>query len=213
MTRIFVLLIAFCVSAQASFGQLYSDLKPMEEISVFKEGLSETTKTTKTIKSDFVQKKKLKVMKAPITSSGYILFEQPQNLKWAYSQPYVYAIILNSVEMIVDDAGKINRIPLNENPLFSDLSQMIISSVEGTILEDSRFAKTYFKSEEYNVVMLEPNEADMKKYLKKMTLYFDKTDFSVRKIIMEESEENYTEITFSNVQPNIAIAPNAFNAN
>lgn len=212
MIRISVLLIAFCISAGSSFGQMYSDLKPMEDIAVFKKGLTETTKSTKTIKSEFVQKKKLKVMKAPITSSGYILFQQPQNLKWAYSEPYVYAIILNSTEMIVDDAGKINRIPLNDNPLFSDLSQMIISSVEGTILEDSRFEKAYYQSEEYNAVMLEPNEADMKTYLNKMILYFDKTDFSVRKIIMEESEGNYTELTFSNVQPNIAIDPNAFKA-
>jgi outer membrane lipoprotein carrier protein len=213
MNQILILLTALCISISNCFGQSYADLTPMKDIAGFKKSLTETTKNTKTIKSDFVQKKKLKVMKAPITSSGYILFQQPQNLKWAYSEPYVYAIILNSLEMIVDDAGKINRIPLNENPLFSDLSQMIISSVEGTILEDNRFTKDYFKSEEYNVVMLEPNEADMKKYLNKMTLYFDKTDFSVRKIIMEESKENYTEIIFSNLQPNIAIAPNAFKAN
>ena len=137
----FVLFFCLVLFAFHSKAQNSDPLTPMSDVVAFKKGLQSMTDQTGSIRSDFIQEKKLKVMRQPILSSGYILFKKPQNLKWAYTAPYQYVIVLNGKEIIIDDAGHVNAIAISENQLFSDLSDMIIQSVEGSILDDPRFSK------------------------------------------------------------------------
>lgn len=197
--------LGFLAEAQVSEPQT-----TMSNISAFKAGLKSMTENTASIHSEFSQEKKLKVMRQPILSSGYILFKKPQNLKWAYTIPFDYSIVLTGSEIIIDDAGNVNAIAVSENQLFSDLSDMIIQSVEGSILDDPRFAKDYLENSEFNIVTLTPNEEDMQAYLQSMTLYFDKADFTVRQIIMSESEGNFTKLNFTNVKLNENISIDEF---
>lgn len=207
IVSILIVMIAMCVN---SIAQPPSPKTPMKNVAQFQADLREMTQSTQTISAEFKQEKKLKVMRQPIVSNGYIHFMKPQNLKWAYTTPFEYAIVLNGEEIIIDDAGNVNAIALSENQLFSDLSNMIIQSVEGSILEDSRFDKSYFEEAQYNIVTLSPTESDMQSYLQSMTLYFDKSDFTVRQIVMQESEGNYTILTFQNPQLNIKLDPSEF---
>jgi outer membrane lipoprotein-sorting protein len=50
----------------------------------------------------------------------------------------------------------------------------------------------------------------MKDFLQTIKIYFDKTDFSVSKVIMTENKTDYTKITFYDKKINALINDNIF---
>ncbi len=200
-----ILFLAFAITD--AIGQ---DIKAMSDTTAFKKALFEISKTTNTLQANFIQKKVLRVMKNPIISEGSIAFQKPNSLRWSYQKPFSYTIVMKGGQISIDDAGKSSQYDMSANKVFEDINKLIISSVEGTILDDPKFSKTYLESANYYIVELVPSDAFMKDYITQMNIAFAKTDLQVGSIKILESQGNSTLIEFSDTRVNDPLPKDVF---
>ena len=185
MNRInFILLLLIC-SATTSIAQ-HKDFKSLKDTSVFKSKLQEKAKATNSIESNFVQEKNLSLLSEKIISKGHFYFKKPKQLRWEYLSPTAYLIVINQDKISIKDGKKISKFDAKSNKMFQGINDMMLNSVQGNVLDHKQFKIAYFENENFFLVELQPKEKEMKTYLKRIDMYFDKKDYTVPKLIMTE---------------------------
>ena len=181
------------------------------EITAFKNSVNATAKSTKTLTTDFTQLKHMDFLSKDIETSGKMNFKSPNMLQWQYVKPYQYAIIFKNNKIFINDAGKKNNIDKGNSKMFDKLNKLIVGSVNGNMFDENEFAISYFKTKDFNITKLLPKDAALKKYVKQMELYFDKTGNTVSQVKMIEPSNDYTKIIFKNKVINAKIEDSVFN--
>ena len=189
---IFQLSVIFSVAQEKGF-------KPIENAVSFKEKLNKLTENTTSIQCDFKQEKHLSFLSENIISKGKFAFKNPNLLRWEYAEPINYIIVFNDKNILISDDGKISSFDTQSNKMFSEINNMMVGTIQGSLFNDSeRFSVKYFESEIQYLLELEPKMAEMKSMLKSIKIFIDKTDNSVSSIKMIETSDDYTKIDFIN---------------
>ncbi|WP_430813717.1 outer membrane lipoprotein carrier protein LolA [Carboxylicivirga sp. RSCT41] len=162
------------------------------------------------VSCDFEQNKHLEYLDAVVSSTGKLVFDKNNRLRWEYKEPFEYLIVINNGKFSIKTDGRINEYDIESNQLFSQISELIISSVNGTIFTDPAFGVSAFKNGSEYIVFMEPTVEEMKEVLRKIEMHINVADFSVNKVIMFEQEDNFTEIKFINKVFNAALPGNTF---
>lgn len=207
--RSFFIVLFFIVST-VSFAQIPQGFKPVKDTTAFKLKMQEQSKLIQTMESDFTQEKYLSVMSEKIISKGHFLFKKQNMLRWEYNQPYNYTIAINKDKMFIKDKGKVSKYDINSNKMFKSINEMMVSTVDGTLLNNKDYKTSYYESEKFYLLELIPVQKGAKDFLKAIHLYIDKTDYSVLKVKMIEPGDDYTLIEFANRKTNQAIADEKF---
>lgn len=195
-----------------SFGIFSQEQKMSEsEITTFKNSVNETAKNTKTLSTDFTQLKHMDFLSKDIETSGKMNFKSPNMLQWQYVKPYQYSIVFKNNKIFINDAGKKNNIDKGNSKMFDKLNKLIVGSVNGNMFDENEFTISYFKTKDFNITKLLPKDASLKKYVKQMELYFDKTGNTVSQVKMIEPSNDYTKIIFKNKVINAKIEDSVFN--
>lgn len=195
-----------------SFGVFSQEQKMSEsEITTFKNSVNETAKNTKTLSTDFTQLKHMDFLSKDIETSGKMNFKSPNMLQWQYVKPYQYSIVFKNNKIFINDAGKKNNIDKGNSKMFDKLNKLIVGSVNGNMFDENEFTISYFKTKDFNITKLLPKDASLKKYVKQMELYFDKTGNTVSQVKMIEPSNDYTKIIFKNKVINAKIEDSVFN--
>lgn len=181
------------------------------EISAFKNAVNATAKNTKTLTADFTQSKHMDFLSKDIETSGKMNFKAPNMLQWQYVKPYQYSIVFKNNKIFINDAGKKNNIDKGNSKMFDKLNKLIVGSVNGNMFDENEFTISYFKTKDFNITKLLPKDATLKKYVKQMELYFDKTGNTVSQVKMIEPSNDYTKIIFKNKAINAKIDDSVFN--
>jgi len=175
--------------------------------------MKQKTANLETVSCNFKQNKHLEYLDAVVESEGNLFFDKKNRLRWEYSTPYEYLIVINQGKFSIKTDGKVSEFDVNSNKIFGQISDLIISSVNGTIFTDPNFSvKAYSENDEY-IIYLEPKIKEMKEVLNQIKLYINKSDFSVNKVYMFEREDNYTEIIFINKKFNEVLPESTFSCN
>ncbi|MCB9252448.1 MAG: outer membrane lipoprotein carrier protein LolA [Flavobacteriales bacterium] len=182
----------------------------MKDASGLKAKVKEMGKTTQSIQSDFVQEKELKIMKNKVVSSGKLYFKKENLLRWEYTNPFSYIIVLNQNKVSIKNDGKVKRYNLEKNKVFKEINNILLSSVQGTILESGKFVMEYYSSEKDYKIELQPKDENIKKSLSKIVLFLDKDVKSIFKMDMFETNGDKTNIKFSNQVINGKITDSIF---
>lgn len=195
-----------------SFGVFSQEQKMSEsEITAFKNSVNATAKNTKTLSTDFTQLKHMDFLSKDIETSGKMNFKSPNMLQWQYVKPYQYSIVFKNNKIFINDAGKKNNIDKGNSKMFDKLNKLIVGSVNGNMFDENEFTISYFKTKDFNITKLLPKDAALKKYVKQMELYFDKTGNTVSQVKMIETSNDYTKIIFKNKIINAKIEDSVFN--
>lgn len=181
------------------------------EVIAFKNAVNAVAKNTKTLTTDFTQSKHMDFLSKDIETSGKMNFKTPNMLQWQYVKPYQYSIIFKNNKIFINDAGKKNNIDKGNSKMFDKLNKLIVGSVNGNMFDENEFTISYFKTKDFNITKLLPKDAALKKYVKQMELYFDKTGNTVSQVKMIEPSNDYTKIIFKNKVINAKIDDSVFN--
>lgn len=152
----------------------------------------EKTKNLVSVSCDFEQIKQLDYLDATINSSGKLWFDNQNRLCWEYTAPFQYLIVLNKGKFQIKTDQKVSAYDVSSNPMFAQMSELITSSVNGSIFTNPEFEVEALAQEATYVIDLKPRNQHLKKLLSKITITIDKADFSVNQVVMYEQEENYT---------------------
>lgn len=194
---------------QGSLKAQPSGFSVLKDTATLKSKLAIAAKETKTIQSDFVQEKNLSVLSEKIITKGNFYFKRENMLRWEYTDPFKYLIIMNKGKVLIKDDSRENKYDMQSNKMFQEINKMIVGSVQGKILTTGEFKYKFFQSDKYYLVELQPLAKNMKNFIKTIYIYFDK-NYAVAKLNMEELSGDYTNITFANRKENVPIADEKF---
>ena len=199
-------LVLFCLS---SFSQ--SSFKAIKDISLFKSNLTEMTRKTNTIESDFIQEKNLSFLSEKIISKGLFYFKKENKIRWQYTEPFDYLIIINENKIYIKDEDRESKYDMASNKIFKEINKIITGCIQGDILNnDKEYKIEYYENDNLYYVKLTPYSEKMKEFLSNIDIYFDKKDFSVSKLEMMELSGDYTKIEFINKKLNKEIPDEKF---
>lgn len=177
--------------------------KLIEQVSLF-------SLNTTSITADFAQVKEMSFLEEKVISSGKFYFEKEKKLRWEYTAPFAYAIILNGERIRIIDEGKVKDFDAGANRMFLEISNVMTGMVNGTLLNSEQFSTSWFEAQGYYLAKLVPAGTAMKDYLSGIELKLNKTDFSVEELKMFEKSGDFTQITFRNKKLNEAIPADIF---
>lgn len=168
------------------------------EITTFKEKVIAESKSTKTIKSDFVQYKHLDFLSNDVKTSGKMAFKAPSQVKWEYTSPYRYSVVFKEDQLLINDGGTKSKVDIGNSKLFKKLNELIVNSVKGNMFNDADFEVSFFKSPKYNKAVFIPKDKKIAEYIASFELLFNKNDAQVFEVKMVEPSKDFTQIIFSN---------------
>jgi len=200
-----LLLMPFFVNSQpASF-------KPASDPGFITQKINEVSASTNTINSQFIQEKNLSFIEEKIVSKGILFYEKPDKLRLEYTEPFTYILIMNGERMMTDNGSKKSEYDLKSNKMFSEINDLIISSVKGNILGSPNFKSVLYENPEKIFISLIPLEQEMSKYIKNIGLFIDKKDYAIEELQITEQSDDYTLIRFTNKTINESIPAGSFN--
>jgi outer membrane lipoprotein-sorting protein len=180
--------------------------EPLKDIESFKVKLAKMAESTSTISCDFVQEKYLVILSQKIVSKGRFYFKKENNIRWEYTSPYKYLIIISNNQLFTADDKSQNRYDLKSNKMLQEMNGFISGCIQGNILKnDKDYAIQYFENSKLYFVKLIPRSEKMRQMLNEVQIWFDKNDLTVSGLKMVESGDDYTNISFLNKNLNIDI--------
>lgn len=208
MYKALLLLIITCFGmlTQAQ-NETYVEVKNSKEVEA-KILLASTT--TKSIACNFKQVKELEYLSTAIESSGKFWFKDGDKLRWEYTSPFNYIIAINNGVFTIKDDDKITVFDTKSNKAFKELNDVLMTTVDGTLMSSGKFSYTLSESKNSYLVKLLPKSPDMKEILSNIHLYFSKSDLTVYKVKMIETTQDYTIISFTQKVLNSDIDPSLF---
>ncbi|MCP4311163.1 MAG: outer membrane lipoprotein carrier protein LolA [Bacteroidetes bacterium] len=174
---------------------LQDGFRQVEDPDALVERLNENSLKIETIQSTFIQKKQLEFLDETIISKGSFSFRKENSLRWAYHEPFEYVIVIHGGKFLIRDGEQVSTFDIESNPAFTQINNLIVGMVSGNISGEEFEMEAFENSTQYLVRLL-PRESTMKEVISTMEIYFDKSDLAVAEVRMEESEKDYTVITF-----------------
>ncbi|MBN2165431.1 MAG: outer membrane lipoprotein carrier protein LolA [Marinilabiliaceae bacterium] len=192
---------------------IISQDKKIVSITDLQKEMLDKTSGVENVSCSFEQYKHLKFLDEVVQSKGKLVFDKQNRLRWEYLHPFEYLIVINENKFYIKTEGRISKYDVESNKMFSQICDLIISSVNGSIFTDSRFkVQAYVNNGQYELNM-EPTIKEMREVIKHIKLLINKADFSVDKVVMYENGDDYTEIIFSNKKFNATIPETTFSCN
>jgi outer membrane lipoprotein-sorting protein len=182
-----------------------NDLKPVSETDILsiKNKIKEKNIEINTLICPFVQTKKMAVLKENVETKGLMCFAKPNQFRWEYTGENPFVFVQNGEKYYTKMNGKVTEVKDNSARLFQEISKLVISSINGDILENTKKFKTdFFENSNVVVVNLTPTSKSMQNFISKIQLYFSKNSFLVTTIEIYEGGEDTTTIQFENVKVN-----------
>ncbi|MCX6244187.1 MAG: outer membrane lipoprotein carrier protein LolA [Bacteroidetes bacterium] len=183
----------------------------MKNPALFREKFTASAQKINTIEAGFIQEKNMSVLSEKIITKGHFLFRKENMLRWEYTDPFRYLIILNNGKILIRDDEKQNTLDVRNNKMFAEINAIIIGSVQGNLFNDEKkFSTSFFEAKSSYLVKLKPLTPNMKEFLKEIWIFFDAVDISVARLEMHEPSGDYTKIDFTGKKINAVIPDEKF---
>jgi len=205
---LFIFLLAYGLSAQQS-----DDFSAMKEIEILKEKINKVSENTRTIQSDFIQEKHLTMLEEVIISKGRFLFRKENDVRWEYSSPINYVIVIYEGKFRIKNDEKISEFDIGSNALFQQINKMIVTAIRGDFVDNPEFEASFFESGKLYRVKLKALNKQVAEMLAGIEIFFSKETLAVERVMFIEPGEDYTNIIFNNRKVNFEITDNQFELN
>lgn len=207
MKRVLISLMALCLCLLNLSAQKINEAKVKQQINA-------VASKMKTMQCDFVQTKYLKMLNDKMVSRGKMYYQQSNKLRWEYTSPYTYTFVLNGSKVLISKGKRSDVINVNQSKFFKEIARIMMNSVVGKCLTDSKDFKVSLTgaSAEY-VATLYPQQKQMKQMFQKIILHFNKQKSTVSKVELIEKKGDRTIIELKNVKSNAPINAKVFGIN
>lgn len=184
--------------------------KKMVDQSTFKTKMTAEAKKINTLSSSFEQEKYISVMSEKIKSSGTFLYKKENKLKWEYTAPFKYLIVLNDGKMYIKDKGKVSKYNVNSNKMFKGINDMLMSIVNGNLFQSKEYNVAYYESTNNYLLHLKPVSVETQKYMQEIHLEISRKSYAVSRVKLIEPGGDYTSIAFSGRKTNQPVSDDKF---
>jgi outer membrane lipoprotein carrier protein len=185
----------FIVNLQA---QNFTSATPEQKQLMFEKILAASVDMQSLI-CDFEQIKDLSILNEKMISKGKMYYNNNNCLRWESVLPYKYIFVLNNNRILMQSDNSKNTIDVKSSKLFQEIVKIMMNSVNGKGLIDSKsFDVSYFWEKEQWIVILTPLQKEIRKMFPSIKLIFNTKNYTVEQVIMEEKNGDCTIILLYN---------------
>ena len=165
----------------------------------------------KSMECDFVQTKHLKMLSDKMVSKGRMYYQRKNKLRWEYTSPKKYVFVLNDTKVRIKNGDRNDLIDTNQNKVFKEIGNVMMSSVMGNCLNDTRsFKTTIAETSTEWVASLVPQRKEMKQMIRLIKLHINRQRAMVTSVELIERNGDRTVIELRNVKTNVNIPASTF---
>lgn len=197
---LFILGLLSLVAAPTSlFAQSGQPLAEAERQKVEAE-LIQTAAAMQTLQCRFVQQKVSAMLAEPTISEGLMHYTAPDRLRWEYTSPYAFALVVDGEHIAKEVDGKTEAIDGQSARMVQGIVNIIMGSASGKKLFDATVFDTelYDESEQWCAVMT-PKRRDLKRMFSQMEFRFDKKTNQISRVELKEPNGDATIIQFISI--------------
>lgn len=167
--------------------------------------ITSTASNLNSLKVNFTQEKTSKSFSNPAVSQGTMSYKKTNLLRWSYTSPRAYSIILNSKGAFLKTAKGSTK-----NKMIGEMATLILRTISGEgLTSNSDFNLSYYKGKDV-LVYLTPKSKRLQEMYKSIEVYLNPQTYLATKVKMTEKNGDVTVIKFSNHQKNITLPTTEF---
>lgn len=197
-------LITFSLSITFAQPSGYAKLSENDAAAVVK-AINAFSGKVNTLKVDFKQEKTSKAFTDKVVSQGKMSYKKSNFLRWSYTSPTTYSIILNEKGAFLKNAKGSTK-----NKALGELGGLIARTISGDGLTQNKdFKITFYKNKDI-VAYMQPINKRLQGIYKSIEVYLNPKNYSATKVKLNEKNGDVTVITFTGHQTNVTLSANEF---
>ncbi len=155
----------------------------------------------RTLQGDFVQIRSQAMFAEPQESRGVFYFVADTLLRWEYTSPTSFGLIVNGKQIILLRDGK--AVQSNNTHALQALTGMIMQTIKGIERNsNSDFDIVYEKQGNNTILVLTPKKRANRSAFTRMEIHLDANSQLAKQVIMKEKSGDTTTIVFGNLRLN-----------
>ena len=163
--------------------------------------LTEAAASMKTLQCRFVQEKTSSMLAEPSVAEGTMHFAAPDQLRWEYTSPYAFALVVNGdrIEKVTD--GKTEVLDGKSGRMYQGMVGLIMGSATGKKLFDTTvFDIALYDDDTYWRADMTPKRRDMKRMFSQLVFCFDKKTNGISRVEFKDAGGDVTSIRFEEIK-------------
>jgi outer membrane lipoprotein-sorting protein len=174
------------------------------------EQLKTTAGTVTSVQAEFVQEKHLPILAKPLVSQGVFYYQAPRSLRWEYRWPVQSILAMHD--------GRVRRFVSTGASGFSEESGAGLEAMQVFMEEITQWLAGRFDDnpmfqahlEPGRRIVLVPKDDVLRKVVQRIVLNLDQQPGVMQSVAIYESEDAFTQMTFSNTVLNAKIDDTLF---
>ena len=204
----FLLIVLLAVMGVSVYAQPRLSEKQSQEVM---SKLSQAAASMQSMQCRFVQEKTSPMLVEPSVSEGVMYFVAPDKMRWEYTSPYPFALVVNDDRIVKVTDGKAEVLKGNANRMFQGIVNIIMGSTSGKKLFDTTvFDIVFFDDDAYWKAEMTPKRRDMKRMFSQLVFRFDKITNGISRVEFNGSNGDITSIRFEEIKLNGEIGEDRF---
>jgi outer membrane lipoprotein-sorting protein len=162
----------------------------------------------RTLRSDFIQQKKLSLFEQELEIRGTLLIEKPNRFAWKVQSPVKYFLILDQNRLIQWDeaADQVSETSLKGNPIFEEVVAQVTGWFFGAYSQRMNEYETTILNQKPFVVAFRPKEdSPAASFMTVLRITFLADKRYISEIFIQETSGDSTRLIFENTELNPSI--------
>ena len=195
---IFVLLLALLfTSVWAQSEKLLSEAESQKVVAT----LTEAAASMKTLQCRFVQEKTSSMLAEPSVAKGTMQYAAPDKLRWEYTEPYAFALVVDGEQIVKVTDGKAETLDGKSSRMYQGMVSLIMGSASGKKLFDtSVFDVVFYDDNDFWRAEMTPKRRDMKRMFSQLVFRFDKKTNGISRVEFKDAGGDVTSIRFEDIK-------------
>ena len=159
----------------------------------------------------FVQEKTSSMLAEPSVAEGTMHYAAPDRMRWEYTTPYAFALVVNGERLVKVTDGKAEVLEGNAGRMYQGMVNLIIGSASGKKLFDTTvFDIVFYDDNGFWRADMTPKRRDMKRMFSQLVFRFDKKTNGISRVEFVSANGDVTSIRFQEIKVNEAISDKVF---
>ena len=200
---------AFCAEAAENYDT--GTIIPQAQLSLILSNIEENMGKIKTLKTKIIQEKKIALFSEPVFSNGILLFKSPDKIRFEYFDPFKSVLLVNENKISKYEMvnGQWKKIGSGDEKMMRVIMDHIGAWIKGRFNESDLYTVSgQYRTVEDQIsyaVLLEPKSESFKSFISGFELGINEKMDRLDYIIIKESGDDYTKLTFRDDEINTAV--------
>ena len=173
--------------------------------------LTKAAASMQSMQCRFVQEKTSSMLAEPSVAKGTMHYAAPDRMRWEYTEPYAFALVVNGEQITKVTDGKAETLDGKSSRMYQGMVSLIMGSASGKKLFDATvFNVALYDDNELWRAEMTPKRRDMKRMFSQLVFRFDKKTNGISRVEFKDAGGDVTSIRFEDIKLNEVMDDNVF---